>query len=78
MLLSGSNVVTCRQIGYYLLPDPAAFENTRSRVGEAPFEIWYDTVVSGLLAQVTRILQVQLMICAALSPLLELSHISSP
>lgn len=69
--------MTCGQISDYLLPDPAAFENTRSGVGEAPFEIWNDTVVSGLLAQVTGILQVQLMICAALSPLLELSHVTA-
>lgn len=70
MKLSTSNILTRGEISDNLLSNPTTFQDTRSRVGEAPFEVWDNAVVCGLLAQIIGILQVQLMVGAALQLLL--------
>ncbi len=63
VLLGRGDVVALRQIRDYLLPDPTTVEDACLGVAEAPLQIGHDAVVSGLLAQVVRVLDVQSMVC---------------
>ena len=70
MLLRGRDVMTRRQIGNDLLPDPSTIQQSGLRIGEAPFEVHHQAIIRGLSAQVIWILKVKLFIraaCAALS-----------
>jgi hypothetical protein len=66
VLLGSSDVVALRQVLNNLLPNPSAIEEASLGVRKAPFEVRYDAVVRGLAAKVVRVLQVQLLVGAAL------------
>ena len=65
VLLRTSNIVAGRHILNDLLTNPAAVQEARLGIGEAPLEVRYDTVVSRLLPEVARVLQVNLLAGAA-------------
>lgn len=65
MLLSARDVMAGGQILDDLFTNPAALQETSLGVGEAPFEIGNNTVVSGLLTKVVWVLEVKLLVCAA-------------
>lgn len=59
MLLGARDVMAGREILDDLFSDPTALEKPGLRVGEAPFQVWDNTVIGGLLAEIVRVLQVQ-------------------
>lgn len=65
MLLSARDVMAGRQILDDLFTEPTAFQETGLGVGEAPFEVGNNAVVSGLLTQVVWVLEVKFLVCAA-------------
>lgn len=65
VLLRAGYVVARGQIGDDLLADPAALEDARLGVGEAPFQVGHDAGVGRLLTQVVGVLQVELLVGAA-------------
>ena len=62
VLLGSSNVVARGEISDDLLTHPAASENSRLGVGEGPLEVGHHAVVCRLLAEVVRVLEVDLVI----------------
>jgi hypothetical protein len=65
VLLRTGNVLAARQIGYDRLAHPATLQDPRPGVGEAPFEVRNYTGVGALLAEVIRVLEVNLVVRAA-------------
>lgn len=65
VLLRAGNVVARGQVGDDLLAHPAAFEDARLGVGEAPFQVGHGAGVGRLLAQVVGVLQVERLVGAA-------------
>lgn len=65
VLLRGGHVVARREVRDGLLARPAARRDARLGLREAPFQVGHDAVVGGLLAQVRRVLQVQLVVRAS-------------
>lgn len=63
MLLGGGNIMTLGKVLNDLLPNPSTVKEASLGVGEAPFQVGHNTVVSGLLPEVVGVLQVQLMVC---------------
>ncbi len=65
MLLSARDVMAGWQILDDLFTDPTTLQETSLGVGEAPFKIGNNAVVSRLLAKVVWVLEVKLLVCAA-------------
>jgi hypothetical protein len=65
VLLSAGNVMTSGQILDDLLSNPAALQQARLGIREAPFQVRYDAVVCRLLSEVGRIGEINLLIGAA-------------
>lgn len=65
MLLSARDIMARWQVLDDLFTDPTAFQETSLGVGEAPFEVGNNAVVSGLLTQVVWVLEVKFLVCAA-------------
>lgn len=65
MLLRTGNVVARRQVANDLLTHPAAVEDPRLGVGEAPLEVGHDARVRRLLPEAVGALQVSVIIGAA-------------
>lgn len=67
VLLGGRDVHGGGEVGDDLLPDPAAVQDPRARVGETPFQVGHHTVVGALPAQVVRVLQIECLVGAPYS-----------
>ena len=65
MLLSCRNIMALREILDDLLTKPAPWEDPGLGIREAPFQVGYDSIVSWLLAEVVRVLEVDLLVSAA-------------
>jgi hypothetical protein len=66
MLLGSSDVMALGKIGDDLLAHPASIEDSCLGIGETPLHVWDKAVVRGLLAEVVRVLEVQLLVCSSL------------
>ena len=66
VLLGAGNVVAGRQVRDDLLPRPATSEDVRLGVGHAPLEINDCAAISRLLAEIVRVVEVDLVVCYAL------------
>lgn len=64
MLLCRGDVLTGWQVLDDLLASPASFVQIGLRVGEAPLQIYDDTMVCRLLAQIARVLGVYDIVCS--------------
>lgn len=64
VLLCAGYIVTLRQILNNLLSHPTTLEDSGLRVGEAPLQVWNNSIVCRLPAQVVGVLQVKLMVGA--------------
>lgn len=62
VLLGGGNVGAARQIGDDLLTQPASVEDARVGIGEAPLQVRDNAGISSLLAEIVRVLQVQVLV----------------
>jgi len=62
MLLGCSNVVARGKISDNLLAHPAASEDPSLGIGKGPLEVGYHAVVCRLLAEVIRVLEVNLVV----------------
>jgi hypothetical protein len=65
MLLSSRDVVALRKILDDLLTEPPSLEEPRLGVREAPLEVRHNAIVRGLLAEVVRVGDVDLLVRAA-------------
>ena len=72
MLLSTGDVMGGGKICDDLLTDPTTLQESRLGVGEAPFEVWHNALVSGLLPKVIRVLEVEFLVGSTytMSPML--------
>jgi len=55
VLLSSSNIMTCRQIGNSLFPSPSTIEDSSFGVAKAPLKVWDNTIVGALSTQIVWI-----------------------
>jgi hypothetical protein len=65
MLLGSCNVMALWQILYNLLTHPASVEDFGLRIRESPFQVRYGSGIGALFAQIGRVIEVDLMVCAA-------------
>jgi hypothetical protein len=63
MLLGSGHVMALGKISDNLLAHPASIEDSCLGIGETPLQVWDKAVVRGLLAEVVRVLEVQLLVC---------------
>lgn len=70
VLLGCRQIMTGREIRDDLLANPTAFQDPRLGVGETPFKIRHQTIISTLLAKVVRILEVESFVGAAFKQLI--------
>lgn len=68
VLLCGRDVVALRQVLDDLLADPAAIEDARLGVGEAPLQVRHEAAVGRLLREVVGVLEVDFSVRAACLP----------
>lgn len=64
--LRGREIGAGGEIGDDLFSDPAALEDTRSRVREAPFEVRHEAAVGRLAAKVVGVVPIDLVVGSAL------------
>ena len=64
VLLRSRNILARGQVRHHLLSDPATIEQPCLGVGESPLQISDYPIVGGLLAQVIRVLKIELSIRA--------------
>jgi hypothetical protein len=65
MQLGTGNVVALGQISDDLLADPASVEDLVLGLAEAPFHVWNAASVSGLAAEIVRVLDIDLVVCSS-------------
>jgi hypothetical protein len=65
MLLSSSDISARGEISDNLLAHPAPIEDPRPGIGETPLQVWDNAIVRRLLAEIVRILGIQLRVCSS-------------
>lgn len=65
MLLGAGDVVGRGEISDDLLANPATLQNPSLGVGEGPLEVGHHATICRLLAEIVRVLEINLMVCAA-------------
>lgn len=64
-----------RKVLNNLFPNPAAFQQTRLGIGEAPLEVGNNPIIGRLAAEVIRILEIELLVGTAYLRYERLSHV---
>lgn len=65
MLLRGRDVVALGQVLDDLLAEPSSLEEPRFGVGEPPLQVWDNSGICRLLAQVVRVSNIDLPVCSS-------------